>query len=72
MTLRERIGALAIYLVLAFVMLIALFPFWWMLVTSLKRPVDIFSGVALWYRVEPVVEIKVFYCFEGSTTTAVP
>ena len=27
---------------------IALFPFWWMLVTSLKRPVDIFSGVALW------------------------
>ena len=48
MTLRERIGALAIYLVLAFVMLIALFPFWWMLVTSLKRPVDIFSGVALW------------------------
>jgi multiple sugar transport system permease protein len=25
----------------------ALFPFWWMLVTSLKRPVDVFSGVAL-------------------------
>jgi ABC-type sugar transport system permease subunit len=28
--------------------LLALFPFWWMLVTSLKRPVDIFSRVALW------------------------
>ena len=28
-------------------MLVALFPFWWMLVTSFKRPVDIFSGVSL-------------------------
>src|SRR5918911_1450879 len=27
--------------------LVALFPFWWMLVTSLKRPVDIFAGVSL-------------------------
>ena len=25
------------------ILLVALFPFWWMLVTSLKRPVDIFS-----------------------------
>ncbi len=36
-----RLGALMLALVLA------LFPFWWMLVTSLKLPVDIFSGVSL-------------------------
>lgn len=28
-------------------MLVALFPFWWMLVTSLKQPIDIFAGVSL-------------------------
>lgn len=28
--------------------MLALFPFWWMVDTSLKRPVDIFSGAALW------------------------
>ncbi len=48
MTGLERIARLLVYLVLAFAIVIALFPFWWMLVTSLKRPVDIFSGVALW------------------------
>jgi len=36
-----RLGALTLALV------VALFPFWWMLVTSLKLPVDIFSGVSL-------------------------
>ncbi|MCW3066149.1 MAG: hypothetical protein JWN32_3321 [Solirubrobacterales bacterium] len=35
------------YAGLAAVLLIALFPFWWMLVTSLKRPIDIFAGVSL-------------------------
>jgi multiple sugar transport system permease protein len=35
------------YVVLALALLIALFPVWWMVVTSLKRPVDIFSGVSL-------------------------
>jgi multiple sugar transport system permease protein len=35
------------YVGLAAVLLIALFPFWWMLVTSLKRPIDIFAGVSL-------------------------
>ena len=35
------------YVALAFAVLVALFPFWWMLVTSLKRPVDIFAGVSL-------------------------
>ena len=48
MTLRERLGAGFVYLALGVAILLALFPFWWMLATSLKRPVDIFSGVALW------------------------
>jgi multiple sugar transport system permease protein len=37
-----------VWVVLAASLLIALFPFWWMLVTSFKRPVDIFAGVHLW------------------------
>jgi len=36
-----RVGALLL------AVLVALFPFWWMLVTSLKQPVDIFKGVSL-------------------------
>jgi multiple sugar transport system permease protein len=48
MTLRERLGAIFVYLTLGVAIFLALFPFWWMLVTSLKRPVDIFSHVALW------------------------
>ena len=48
MTLRERIGMTFVYLALGVAILLALFPFWWMVDTSLKRPVDIFSGVALW------------------------
>jgi multiple sugar transport system permease protein len=39
-----RVG---MYTALAAAMLVALFPFWWMLVTSLKRPIDIFAGVSL-------------------------
>jgi multiple sugar transport system permease protein len=37
----------AIYVSLAVALLVALFPFWWMLVTSFKRPIDIFAGVSL-------------------------
>jgi len=48
MTAREKFSAILVYLALGFAILIALFPFWWMVDTSLKRPVDIFSGVALW------------------------
>ena len=48
MTARERLGSLFVYITLAVAILLALFPFWWMIDTSLKRPVDIFSGVALW------------------------
>jgi multiple sugar transport system permease protein len=48
MTARERLGAAFVYLTLGVAILLALFPFWWMIVTSLKLPVDIFSGVELW------------------------
>jgi multiple sugar transport system permease protein len=39
---------IALYGTLAFVIVLALFPLWFMVVTSLKLPVDIFAGVALW------------------------
>jgi multiple sugar transport system permease protein len=48
MTPRERLGRAFVYCALAVAILLALFPFWWMVDTSLKRPVDIFSRVALW------------------------
>jgi multiple sugar transport system permease protein len=48
MTPRERLGRVFVYCALAVAILLALFPFWWMVDTSLKRPVDIFSRVALW------------------------
>jgi multiple sugar transport system permease protein len=37
----------ATYTVLVVAMIIALFPLWWMLVTSFKEPIDIFAGVSL-------------------------
>jgi multiple sugar transport system permease protein len=37
----------ALYTALSAAMIIALFPLWWMLVTSFKRPIDIFAGVSL-------------------------
>lgn len=45
---RRIVATVAVYGTLLLAMVIALFPFWWMIVTSLKRPVDIFAGVALW------------------------
>jgi multiple sugar transport system permease protein len=36
-----RVGVLVVAIA------VALFPFWWMLVTSFKQPVDIFNGVSL-------------------------
>jgi multiple sugar transport system permease protein len=47
-TFRERLGLVFVYVALAGAILVAVFPFWWMFVTSLKQPIDIFSGVALW------------------------
>ncbi len=43
----ERLSRVGVYAVLVAILGVALFPFWWMLATSLKRPVDIFAGVAL-------------------------
>ena len=45
---RQRAESIAIYAALGVAIVLALFPFWWMIDTSLKRPVDIFSGVSLW------------------------
>lgn len=45
---RRRVKLTLVYGALAAAMVIALFPFWWMIDTSLKQPVDIFAGVALW------------------------
>jgi multiple sugar transport system permease protein len=43
---RKRALSYARLAALALALVIALFPFWWMLVTSLKQPVDIFRGVS--------------------------
>ncbi len=45
---RRRVTATLVYSALAVALLLTLFPFWWMIDTSLKQPVDIFSGVAFW------------------------
>jgi multiple sugar transport system permease protein len=45
---RRRVTGTLIYGGLVFAIVVALFPFWWMIDTSLKRPVDIFAGVELW------------------------
>jgi multiple sugar transport system permease protein len=37
----------ATYTVLGIALIVALFPLWWMLVTSFKKPIDIFAGVSL-------------------------
>jgi multiple sugar transport system permease protein len=38
---------MSMYGAIAFALLIALFPIWWMIVTSFKQPVDIYSSVSL-------------------------
>jgi multiple sugar transport system permease protein len=43
----RRRTSIAVWIVLGVALLIAIFPFWWMLITSFKRPVDIFAGVSL-------------------------
>ncbi|HEX8857400.1 MAG TPA: carbohydrate ABC transporter permease [Thermoleophilaceae bacterium] len=44
---RERGISYARVATLLLAIVVALFPFWWMLVTSFKQPVDIFKGVSL-------------------------
>jgi multiple sugar transport system permease protein len=45
---RERLPRIGLYLTIAVILAIAIFPFWWMVNTSLKQPVDIFGGVTLY------------------------
>jgi multiple sugar transport system permease protein len=47
---RKRITAAVVYAALFVAIVVALFPFWWLIDTSLKQPVDIFAGVSLWPR----------------------
>ncbi len=44
----DRVRLALRYLALALATVVSVFPFWWMLNTSLKRQVDIFSGASLY------------------------
>ena len=46
--MRARLPRIGLYASLAIILLIVIFPFWWMVDTSLKHPVDIFGGVTLY------------------------
>lgn len=43
-----RLPRIGVYATIAVVLVVSFFPFWWMFDTSLKQPVDIFSGVTLY------------------------
>jgi multiple sugar transport system permease protein len=43
-----RVHRIGLYGGLTLILLIVIFPFWWMVDTSLKHPVDIFGGVTLY------------------------
>jgi multiple sugar transport system permease protein len=43
-----RLPRIGLYAGIAVILLIVVFPFWWMVDTSLKHPVDIFGGVTLY------------------------
>lgn len=44
---RRRIATVLVWTAIALALLISLFPIWWMISTSLKRPVDIYSGISV-------------------------
>ena len=46
--MRARLPRIALYTTLAVILVFAIFPFWWMVDTSFKQPVDIFGGVTLY------------------------
>ena len=46
--MRARLPRIGLYAGLMVILLIVIFPFWWMVDTSLKHPVDIFGGVTLY------------------------
>jgi multiple sugar transport system permease protein len=41
-------GRIVLYLTLGVILLVAMFPFWWMLSTSFKQQIDILDGVTLY------------------------
>src|SRR4029077_8233411 len=45
---RRLWARIALYLTLGVILLIAMFPFWWMINTSLKQQADIFGGATLY------------------------
>jgi multiple sugar transport system permease protein len=45
---RARLPRIGLYAALMAILVIVIFPFWWMVDTSLKHPVDIFGGVTLY------------------------
>jgi multiple sugar transport system permease protein len=46
--MRARLPRVALYSSIAVILAISIFPFWWMVDTSLKQPVDIFGGVTFY------------------------
>ena len=52
---RRRLGKLAIYLLMALVLIVMLFPFFWMILTSLRNQVDNTSPVPVWFF-QPTLE----------------
>ena len=46
--MRARLPRIGLYAGLAIILLIVIFPFWWMVDTSFKHPVDIFGNVTLY------------------------
>ena len=45
---RRRLSRVVLYVVIALILAIAIFPFWWMVNTSFKQQIDIFGGVTLY------------------------
>lgn len=52
---RRRLGKIAIYVLMAVVLIVMLFPFFWMILTSLRSQVDNTSPVPVWFF-EPTLE----------------
>jgi len=52
---RRRLGKIAIYVLMAIVLIIMLFPFYWMILTSLRSQVDNTSPVPVWFF-QPTLE----------------
>jgi len=58
---RKRVQLALKYLALGLAVLVSLFPFWWMLNTSMKRQVDIFSGASLYPQHPTAVNYRLLF-----------